>query len=457
MRGRPSGSGIAAAAIILSGFAATVALTWPGYVSYDSALQLLQGRVAHYNTWHPPVMAWMLGVMDAVVPGAGLFVLFDAALLYAAMLALLWLRPKPSWAAPIVALICALSPQFLIYQGNVWKDVLFADAAVAGFASLACAAAYWEHARTRFVSLIIAFALFVLAALARQNGIIVLGVGAVALTIIARGQLTWRDSIPYRAGVLIASILALAGANTALETRGDNGYGRLSQVKALQLYDITGMVAAAPGIKLDWLHKNSPALEELIRSDGVRLYSPVHYDTLAASDLLQKLLVVTPEMRMMHQWLELIVSHPLLYLRVREEIFRWVTLTPDIAQCHPYYVGVSGPPDAMRQLNLNTAPRLQDRMLWNYGARFVGTPVYSHALFGVISLVATIVLFRRRAPADLAMAFMLVSALVFALSFFVISVACDYRYLYYVDLSALVACFYLAASVPAFPYAAPRE
>jgi hypothetical protein len=446
MRGRLSGSGIATAAIILSGFAATVALTWPGYVSYDSALQLLQGRTGHYNTWHPPVMAWMLGLMDAVAPGAGLFVLFDASLLCAAMLALLWLRPKPSWAAPIVALVCVLSPQFSIYQGTIWKDVLFADAAVAGFASLACAAAYWGSARARLAFLTLAFALFVLAALARQNGIIVLGVGAVALTVIARTQLTWRDSIPYRAGVLIASILVLAGANTALETRADDGYGRLSQVKALQLYDITGMVAAEPGVKLDWLHKNSPALEELIRGDGARLYSPMRYDTLVTSDLLQKLLVVTPEMRMMHQWLELIVSHPLLYLRVRAEIFRWVTLTPDIAQCHPYYVGVSGPPDAMRQLNLNTAPRAQDRMMWNYGARFVGTPVYSHALFGFLSLVAMVVLFRRRAPADLAMVFMLVSALAFTLSFFVISVACDYRYLYFVDLSALVACFYLAVT-----------
>src|SRR5580698_4297476 len=105
-RRQPSTAGIASAAIVVFGLAAAAALASPGYLSYDSVLQLLQGRTGTYNTWHPPVMAWMLGVGDAAVPGGGLFVLFDAGLLCAAMVSLLWLRPRVSWAAAFVAALC---------------------------------------------------------------------------------------------------------------------------------------------------------------------------------------------------------------------------------------------------------------------------------------------------------------------------------------------------------------
>jgi hypothetical protein len=440
-RRQPSTAGIAAAAIVVLGLAAAAAIAWPGYLSYDSVLQLLQGRTGAYNTWHPPIMAWMLGVGDAALPGAGLFVLFDAGLLCAAMVSLLWLRPRASWAAVFVGGLCVLSPQFLIYQGIVWKDVLFADAAVAGFAMLACAAARWRDAGMRFVFIGVAIVLLTLAALTRQNGAIVIVFGAIALAAIA-----WRDerraAVLYGAGALLVSASLFIAASLALETRGDGGYGRLSQVKALELYDIAGMVAAKPGLPLKLL--NRPVLENLIRSDGAQLYTPQQYDTLAASPALQAALVVTPERRLLDEWFYLVRNNFGLYLRTRAAAFRWVTLTPDIRKCHPYYVGVSGPPDVLRKLGLNDQPRPRDRTLSNYGGWFVGTPVFSHVTFGIIAIIALLILFRRREPADIVMGCMLLSAFAFALSFFFISVACDYRYLYYLDLSALVACFYIA-------------
>src|SRR5215469_9391854 len=132
---------IVTAAIIGAGFAAALAASWPGQMSYDSILQLLQGRTGVYNTWHPPVMAWLLGLGDAIVPGTGLFLLFDALLAFGALFSLLFLRPsRAGWVAPVIALIAVLSPQLLIYQGIIWKDVLFADTCVPGFICLAHAA-----------------------------------------------------------------------------------------------------------------------------------------------------------------------------------------------------------------------------------------------------------------------------------------------------------------------------
>src|SRR4051794_41861139 len=109
-----------------------MAATLPGELSYDSVIQLLEGRSAAYSGWHPPIMSWLLGLGDAAIPGAALFVCANALVLTGALLSLPWLAPRTSWATPLVALACVVLPQFVIYQGIVWKDVLFANAVVVG-------------------------------------------------------------------------------------------------------------------------------------------------------------------------------------------------------------------------------------------------------------------------------------------------------------------------------------
>jgi hypothetical protein len=91
----------------------------------------------------------------------------------------------------------------------------------------------------------------------------------------------------------------------------------------------------------------------------------------------------------------------------------------------------------LRQLGLEPHIRAQDRFLYNYVARFFHTPVLSHLLYGALAMLALTFLLRRRTSADLAVAGLQVAALLFALSFFVVSVACDYRYLYFLDLAAM--------------------
>ena len=97
-----------------------------------------------------------------------------------------------------------------------------------------------------------------------------------------------------------------------------------------------------------------------------------------------------------------------------------------------------------RQLEAGLRP--QDVALGNYAGRFIHTPIYSHAAFALLAIILLAVLLRRRLAGDLAMAFMLIGAFAFVLSFFVISIACDYRYLLFLDLSALTAGFHLAVA-----------
>src|SRR5262249_29528055 len=128
---------------------------------------------------HPPLMSWLLGAFDALLPGTGLFVVFNAFLLFATLYAVTRLHDRVSWLAIPVAVALVLTPQVLIYQTIVWKDVLFANLAISGFACLAHALRRWPPSRAKL--LLLALLLLALASLTRQNGLIVLLAGAIAL------------------------------------------------------------------------------------------------------------------------------------------------------------------------------------------------------------------------------------------------------------------------------------
>ncbi|HEY1614967.1 MAG TPA: hypothetical protein VGF97_14875 [Rhizomicrobium sp.] len=436
---------LATAVILIAGCIGAVIFNWPGQLSYDSIAQLHDGRFGHYNAWHPPVMAWMLGVADAISPGAGLFMAFDATVLTASLLSLLWMERRCSWLAVCAAVLIVAVPQFVLYQGIVWKDVLFADATVAGYVLLAHAASRWTQVRIRTGLLVTAALFLALATLTRQNGAIVLAMGAAAAAFIARSQsCSWRKSLAFGMAVLLFASVVVIVASMALAFRVVGQSGPLGQIKLLQLYDIIGMVKASPRIPLDTIAASNPDLERLIRSDGVRLYSLQRNDTLASSAALQSEFADTTPSVIAAQWREIVSEHPMGYLQLRANVFGWLFLTPDAKGCIVYYAGVDGPAAYLKDLSLTRRFRPQDRVLAGYAAALAATPLLSHATYMLLALALIVFFLRRRRPADIAMAWMLVAAMAFTLSFFVISIACDYRYILVLDLASLSALFYCA-------------
>jgi hypothetical protein len=340
----------------------------------------------------------------------------------------------------------AFTPQYLIYPGIVWKDVLFSATAVAGFVALACAADAWPRLSVRSAWLGFALLLLIVASLARQNGILLL-LGAVAAFawIAKRGEgFGWREAAVWGGLALAAGIVAFTAANVALGTRLTKEYGGARQFRLLQAYDIVAALAAKPDLPLDKLDRQDPVLSQELRGDGVRLYTPQRNDTLAASQPLQAALTAVPPSLLRAQWFSLILHHPLLYLSARADIFGWVLFTPEVDKCLPFTIGVQGPQDELDQINMD--PRWDDRddALQSYGNAFEGTPVFQHGLFALLSLLAAGILLRRRRSIDIAIGAMQVSALLYTASFFFISIACDYRYLYVLDLAAVTGWFHLA-------------
>jgi hypothetical protein len=256
----------------------------------------------------------------------------------------------------------------------------------------------------------------------------------------------WRRGAAYGLGGL-AAVLALAWALGATLTPAVSELKNANTVglRVIQHYDIVGAVAADPAFDLSDL---PPERAAVIRAEGPRLYSDERTDGFDQSPALTRALWQTPKARLEAAWKDLVLQRPGLYLTHRLKVFGQVFLTPSIERCGPVAAGVEGPADLLAKLAI--APGVDGRDAWldRYASGFFGTPVFSHLTYAVLALAVAAALALRRRPADIAMIGLVLSGLGFAASFLFLSIACDYRYLYMLDLSALTGLVYLALDPP---------
>ncbi len=418
-------------------------LNLPGHLSVDSVLALHEGRFGVRTTWNPAIFGWLLGVFDRIHTGTALAVVASSLLLFGSWALLPRLRPRTSWLAPLAALGVVALPQAMIYPAIVWKDVWFADAAIAGFVVLALGLRKADGC-TPWPSLALAALLFAAAGLLRQNGLILVFPAALAIAW-ALSERGWRRSLPLAGGWIVAvaalTLLLSAVAQPHGAGRPDSAGGR--GLRILQIYDLVGATSREP-LPLAQIDAVNPRADDEIRATASRAYSPERVDTLGGYPKLGRTLAKLKSDVIRREWVGLVRDRPELYATVRADAFRWVFLTPDIDRCLPVHVGVSGPAAALDELHLPPRRSAGDERLYNYVTWFLDTPLYSHAAYGVLALILVGALLLRRDPADLVIAAMLAGAMAFAASFFLISIACDYRYLYFLDLAAVTGLLYLA-------------
>jgi hypothetical protein len=443
---RPHAARLACVGVILMGAAACLTLNWPGHFTYDSVVQLAEGRVRSYSGVHPPVMSWLLGVADRITPGAAAFVALDVALIDGALVLLVLIGKRVPWTTCGLAALCQALPQLLVYPAIVWKDVLFAGAMCLGFALLARAAAAWAAPQRRFAWLAGALVMLVLAALARQNGPVVLPIAAVAVGwIAARESRRRRRGLAYGAGFLALSAAIALAAGATLDERLDGPSPLRNSLRSLQILDLVSALDREPTLDLPVLHSRAPAAEALLRSQGVTLFSPERIDAIAPVIEQTTSMRVSPAV-IAAEWRGLVLRHAWLYLRVRASAFRWVFAAPRPDRCVLVETGVDGDAEDLAAAGLAERDTKRDEALEHYALSLGGTPVYRHATYAAAGFALLVWLLRRRSSADIAVAAMIASGLAFAASFAVISIACDYRYLYGLDVTAIAAALYAAAS-----------
>ncbi|HEX4711846.1 hypothetical protein, partial [Phenylobacterium sp.] len=275
-KGDPGGAFRIAMAV---GLLLTLAANVPGQMSLDSVVALTEARTGVRQTWAPAVSSWILKLFDQLVAGTGLYLTASAALLFFSLMSLTRLRPRSTWLAVGLGVLAILTPQILLYQGIVWRDVLFANLTIAGFVMLAHAAKAWA-ARPPILPLAGALVCLALAALARQNGVILVVAAVAVLTWTVRKG-GWRPALAWGLGALVAvGVLALGVDHIARPAKTPAKLRLNAASLILEHYDIVGAKAHHPRLKLKEIGKVDPAAQALIEAQAAKFYTPTRVDTL---------------------------------------------------------------------------------------------------------------------------------------------------------------------------------
>jgi hypothetical protein len=431
--------------LVMTGLVIILAVNLPGHMTTDSVIQLAEGRADAQRSFNPVFMSWLLGRLDGLLAGTSLFVAMNAGVFFASLVALSRLAPRAHWLAVVLVLLALLTPQLLIYQGVVWKDVMFANFAIAGTVCLALAAERWSQVRSRFALLAVGVILLAIAALVRQNGVLALLAGSAGLTLALRSRSGWKTCLAMGLGVVAAGsaviLLLSATLHRALPQLDPSTSG--AGLRIIQHFDIVGVLARDPQAPLEPLESSSPKAAAALR-DATAFYSAERIDTLDQAKGMGDYVWGAPEGVVPATWANLVIHEFPDYASHRLGVFRQIFLTPNVQACLPVSTGVQGPESVLSELGLPARQDRRDSQLFNYATRFFGTPVLSHLPYGLISLAAMVVLVLRGRPSDFVMAGLQAGALAFAGSFLVIALACDYRYLYFLDLAAITGIVHLA-------------
>jgi hypothetical protein len=122
------------------------------------------------------------------------------------------------------------------------------------------------------------------------------------------------------------------------------------------------------------------------------------------------------------------------YLTHRGEYFGNFVGFADMRQCLPVFSGVAGPvvPDSVNVdlnafLGLQPGPHRFSNAVYRFGRRAANTPLFIHASYAAALVPIAFWLLRRR---EYSLTTLATCALLFLLSYFIVGIACDFRYGY---------------------------
>jgi hypothetical protein len=299
---------LAAAAILAAAWGLFVAYAWPGFMTWDSIVQLAQARQGNYGNWHPPIMARLWSVLDGIVRGPALMLVLQTGLFVLGLYGLLRRYAEPARAAGLAALVFLFPPVFAPLSA-IWKDSLMAAMVLCAVAGLASPARGWRAA---------GWLAFVVVAALRHNAPILIVPITTMIVPYAASWPVWRRRVLGAALGICVSFAGLA-VSRAL-TKIDNY--PLANMLAMQ--DLGAVIATAPAMTdaeiatlVDGVHLVPPGdVQARLRALDATKSS---YEALAQSD--QRVFdFVTTEAQstaMIHAWRRALVRHPGAYLAYR--------------------------------------------------------------------------------------------------------------------------------------------
>ncbi|WKJ91380.1 hypothetical protein QZJ86_04415 [Methylomonas montana] len=121
--------------VFIAGFLIHIGIMYPGFLCYDAVNQILEAREGVYSDWHPPLMAIVWRLTDSILPGPAGMLFLQLVLVWFGVYLVFGAFFKPCGAkaaAPLLCVLLFLPPVFCI-SGAILKDVLMWGALLIAF------------------------------------------------------------------------------------------------------------------------------------------------------------------------------------------------------------------------------------------------------------------------------------------------------------------------------------
>ena len=409
------------AAMTAAGFALTLYVFYPGVMTYDARFVYEYAAKGTMEDWQSPVMIVLWRWINPVAPGAASMFLLIVTLYWSAMgLLAFTLARRSIW--PAIALVAlALSPPAFVFQGIIWRDILFANSWL--LAAVLAFAAADRDAKLRLPAQAIALCLLAFGVLLRPNSLIAAPILAVA--VLWPRQFSWK-----RAAICFAPIgIALFGLMQFVY------YGVLNAtqqhpLQSIMVFDLGGIshFAKENQFPVTWT-----APEAALLTTGC--YQPTQWDIywrLAPCEfVMHKLkgdnIFGTPALT--KAWMHAVAKHPFAYLQHRAA-FMWNFLsranltiwTDDV-----YEPSKKVFPDRPA---FNALVAIHDALK--------PTPLFRTGTWLIVCMAVAAFAWRRRYTAAGVFAIGVCgSGALYGLTFFIVGVASDFRYAYWAVLASI--------------------
>jgi hypothetical protein len=413
---------VAVAALIAAGYGLTLAIFYPGVMTYDAKFVHDDIASGVLGDWQSPVMTVLWGAIDPIAPGPGsMFLLFATTYWLGFGLVAFTLARRGSRLALLLPLLALLPPAF-VFVGIIWRDVLFATTWL--LAAAMTFALVERGARFRLPAQALAFALCAFGVLLRPNALIA------APILIAYVLWPMRISLKRTAILFIPAMAGLFGLVQVIYY-GALGATRQHPLQSIMVFDLGGIshFAGQNQFPVTW---NARETDLLLNG----CYRPTQWDIywrLEPCDFVmrkiegEEKLFGTPAITA--AWARAVTHHPVAYLRHRAA-FMWnflggENLTMWVADVeHPTQTVFADRPAFIALVSLHDALK--------------PTPLFRAGAWLLVCIMVCAIAWRRRATPEGAFALGTCgSAAVYVMSFLAVGVASDFRYAYWAVLAAI--------------------
>ena len=417
----------------------------PGFMSWDSVVQLRQARAGVFTDDHPPIVALIWRVLDRHWAGPiGMLIALDACFWFG-MAIFFRLLPWPLWARVSALLAVALQPAVFMLLGTVWKDTLMQAGLLAGFGVLRLAAP-----GARRLWWVPGLLLFFVGIAARHNAVAaawpLLAFPSFAHRKIAHWRRIWQLFACLGAGLVLALALHQAAARLSRSVAEPSEYWQSTPI-----YDLVGMSlqldeqlitpecgVLQPGVTLAQLRRVYDP------TDHLRLYKCSRRNctpALSRTDDPVQLRALSAT------WKRAILAHPGAYLAHRWLVFRELLRlgTRKIELSTGISKNPLGVPTARTDAGVAVVALLSSLPKFPFYATWLYTLVECALL-----VAGTVEFFKRGRPLCLCLS---LSGLLYLFTFFLATGAPDFRYSVWTILTTLLA----ACSLVRWPAPSPVE